>query len=261
MRLLAGRYFDKARDGLGQPFTVIVNSALVERHFPDGKAVGAVLDLWGEKRQIVGIVSGIRDYPADLDTKPAFWFPEDQMEFPNLFFAVRTNGIDPASLTPAVTAAVHSVDADLPLADIRTLETRSAAALAARRFALWLFEAFAALSLILAAAGVYGLLSYIVQQRRKEIGIRVALGARRGDLWSMIFSDGLKMAAGGAVCCLLLIPIGGSLLRTFLYNVKAFDLPTISGAVAALMVVAFIASVGPAFSAAQSDPATTLRDD
>ena len=160
MRLLSGRLFDRARDALGQPFTVIVNDALASRYFPAGDAVGATVDLWGEKRQIVGVVSGIRDYPADLNIEPAFWFPVGQVPFPSEFVAVSSLNVEPASLTAAVTAAVHAVDPELPLADIRTLERRTAGALAARRFALRLFQAFAALALVLAAAGLYGLLTY-----------------------------------------------------------------------------------------------------
>jgi putative ABC transport system permease protein len=133
--------------------------------------------------------------------------------------------------------------------------------MAARRFALWLFQSFALLALVLAAAGIYGLLAYIVQQRHKEIGIRVALGATRTQLWKMVLSDGLKMAVTGAFCCLLLIPLGGSLLHGFLYNVKAFDLLTMVGAPAALLAVAIFASLGPARTAMRSDPALALRED
>ena len=261
MRLLNGRLFERGRDVLGQPLTVIVNDALASRYFPRGDAIGATLDVFGNKRQIVGVVAGIKDSPADLDTKPAFWFPLGQVEFGTVFFAVRSATVDPASLTSAVTSAVHAVDPELALADIRTLEVRAAGALASRRFALWLFQSFAGLALVLAATGIYGLLAYIVQQRRKELGIRVALGASRIDLWKMVLSDGLKMASAGALCCLLLIPFGGSLLQTFLYNVKAFDLFTAAAAPAALLAVAALASLGPARSATRSDPAVALRED
>src|SRR5207248_3076601 len=97
--------------------------------------------------------------------------------------------------------------------------------------------------------------------RRKELGIRVALGATRIDLWKMVLSDGLRMASAGALGCLLLIPLGGSLLQTLLYNVKAFDLFTAAAAPAALLVVAVLASLGPAQSATRSDPAVALRED
>ena len=261
MRLLDGRFFDRTRDGKSAPLSVIVNDALAERYFPRGDAVGSKVNLWAEQRQIVGVVRGIKDFPADPDTKPAFWFALPQMQFGSVFFAVRSSGIDAAALTSAVTAAVHTVDPELPLADIRTLERRAAGALAARRFALWLFQSFALLALVLAAAGIYGLLAYVVRQRRKELGIRVALGARRADLWTMVLGDGLRMAGAGAFCALLLIPVGGWLMQAFLYNVKAFDLFTIVAAPAALLGVAFVASLGPALSATRSDPALALREE
>ena len=147
------------------------------------------------------------------------------------------------------------------MADIRTLESRARSALAGRRFALWLFQSFAVLALVLAAAGIYALLAYIVQQRSKELGIRVALGARRSDLWTMILSYGLKLAVAGIAVCLLLIPMGGSLLQAFLYNVKSFDLFTLAVAPALLLAVAIIASLGPAYSAMRSNPAVTLRNE
>ncbi len=261
MRILNGRLFDRARDARGQPFTLIVNDALANRYFPHGSAVGASLRVAGQNRRIIGVVEGIQDSPADLDTKPAFWFPFEQSEYESLFFVVRSASVDPASLTPAVTAAVHSVDPELALDEIQTLQSRADKALAGRRFALWLFQSFAILALALAAAGIYGLLAYSVQQRHKELGIRAALGASRVDLWKMILSDGLKMASAGAFCCLLLAPLGGSFLRAFLYNVKAFDLLTIAGAPAVLLTVAILASLGPARSATRSDPAFALRED
>jgi len=261
MRLVHGRLFDRVRDADGQPPTVIVNDALATRYFPKGDAVGAMIAVWGKQRQIVGVVAGIKDSPADLETKSALWFPLGQVDFGRVFFAVRSTRVDPTALTSDVTAAVRAVDPELPLADIRTLERRTGAALASRRFALWLFQAFAALALVLAAAGIYGLLAYVVRQRRKELGIRAALGASRADLWTMILGDGLKMAVAGASGCLLLIPLGGSLLQSFLYNVKAFDLITILGAPAALLTVAFLASLGPARTATRSDPSLALRED
>jgi predicted permease len=261
MTLVSGRLFDRTRDVAGQPFTVIVNDALAERYFQGGDAVGSLVNLWGERRQIVGVVKAIKDFPADMDAKPGFWFPLGQVAFSNTFFVVRTHGLDPAALTPQIAAAVRGVDPELPLADVRTLESRAAAALASRRFALWLFQAFAVLALVLAAAGIYGLLAYLVRQRRKELGIRVALGATRGDLRSMILGDGLRMAGAGALASLLLIPLGGRFLQGFLFNVGAFDPFTIATAPVVLLVVCFLASLFPALSATRSDPAVALRED
>ncbi|HEY3743036.1 MAG TPA: ABC transporter permease [Bryobacteraceae bacterium] len=262
MRLISGRFFDWTHEALGQPLTLIVNDALARRYFGDRDPVGAMVDLAGKNRQIVGVVAGIRDHPADFTVKPAFWFPATQQPFPDIFFVVRTrDGVDPTGLTAPVAAAVHSVDPQLPLAEVRTLEHRAAAALASRRFALWLFQSFAALALVLAAAGIYGLLAYIVQQRRKELSVRMALGASRSDLWRMVLGDGMRMASSGVVICLILVPVGGYLLRTFLFQVRAFDPLTIAGVTSALLLAALFASLGPAWSAMRSDPAQALREE
>jgi hypothetical protein len=260
MRLVSGRLFNFVNDAHGQPHTIIVNDALAHRYFPRGHAVGSQLDM-GDKWQIVGVVHGIEDSPADLESKPAFWFPLEQHEDPAVFFAVRTTSPNPLSITPAVGAAVHSVDSELALANIQSLENRAEAATASRRFALWLLQAFAALALILAAAGIYALLAYIVQQRSKELGIRAALGASRRDLWTMILSDGMKLTSAGVLGSIVIIPFGGSLMQRFLYNVKSFDLPTITGTSIALLAVAVLASLAPARAAMRSDPARTLRED
>lgn len=260
-RLLKGRLFDPARDVLDQAPVVIVNDALADRYFPAGDAVGATIDVFGKQRQIVGVVTGIKDNPTDLDGKAGLWFPLSQVEFTNVFFAVRSPTADPASLTTAVRAAVAAADAELALSDVRTLEARAAGALAARRFALWLFQAFAMIALVLSAAGVYGLLAYVVRQRRKELSIRVALGASRRDLWTMVVADGIRMAVGGALCCLVLIPLGGSLLEAFLFDVKSSDPMTLALTPLALLTVTAAASLGPALSATRSDPALALRED
>jgi predicted permease len=260
MHLISGRVFDRVRDAHEQPATLVVDDALVKRYFPNGRAVDAALK-FGSPARIVGVIAGIPDTPTDLDVKPALWFSLAQQEETSVFFVVRTTRPDPLLLTDAVVAAVHGADPELALAEIRTLESRANAALAGRRFALWLFQAFAILALILAAAGIYALLGYVVQQRNKELGIRMALGASRGNLWRMILADGLKMATAGAVVCLVLIPLGGWLMRSFLFNVKAFELLPVVGAPVVLFVVAVVASLGPARLAMRSDAAVTLREE
>ena len=153
------------------------------------------------------------------------------------------------------------VDPELAVADVRTLERHASAALASRRFALSLFESFAVLALVLAAAGIYGLLAYIVQQRRKEFGIRAALGAGRASIRRVVLLDGLRMASGAVLLCLLLMPIAARSLQAFLYNVGTYDLFTMTATPAALLVVSILASLSPAWSAARNDPSVALRED
>jgi predicted lysophospholipase L1 biosynthesis ABC-type transport system permease subunit len=262
MHLLDGRFFDPVQDAFRQPAHLIVNDALARRFFPDGKAVGSSLKLGGNTASIVGVVTGIPDSPSDLQVKPAFWFPLEQSYEPTVYFAVRVrDGVDPASLRRAVTDAVHAADSELALSDIRTLEARTAAALAARRFALLLFQAFAVLALMLAGAGIYALLAYIVEQRSKESGIRVALGATPASLCALVLGDCLKMAAAGGILCAILIPAGGRFIQSFLFNVKALDPITLAAVPAILLLVAMLASLGPARSAMRTDPASALRND
>src|SRR4029079_4432548 len=123
-RLIAGRAFDAARDASGQPFVVMVNQALASRYFPTNDAVGATIDVFGQKRQIVGVIADVKDTPTDLEAKAGLWFPLTQVRFDAVSFAVRGTGREPASLTSAVTSAVHAIDPELPLANVRTLELR-----------------------------------------------------------------------------------------------------------------------------------------
>ncbi len=160
----------------------------------------------GGETTIVGIVSDVRDTPADVTAIPAFWMPLGQQPFREVRGAVLTEG-DPVRFVPALRAAFAELDRELPVAEVRTLDQIATAALAERRFALWLCESFAVLSLILAAAGVYAMLSYSVQQRRREYGIRIALGATSGDVsrvcsplvWPSRLRDGGRAYAGS--CC------------------------------------------------------------
>lgn len=262
MQLISGRFFETGRDEADQPPSVIVNDALAKRYFRGEDAAGQMIDVFGKKRRIAGVVVGIRDFPADLSVKPALWFSNAQQPFLRVFFAVRVlAGQDPAKYAAAVTEAVHAVDSELPVADLRTLERHSEGAMAGARLALWLFETFAALGLLLAAAGIYGLLAYLVQQRRKEFGIRAAMGASRSMLWRMIVADSLKISAAGSALCAVLIPVAGKLLKALLYNVTAFDLWTIVGAIASLMAISLAASLSPAWTAMRCDPASALRDE
>ena len=147
------------------------------------------------------------------------------------------------------------------MADIRTMDTIVNAALAERRFALWLFEAFAVLALALAAVGIYGLLAYLVEQRRKELGIRMALGASRGTMLRWSWATARVWAASGVIVGLLVTPLAGKALVSFLYGVGTADPVSLIGAATAILMVALLASLVPALlaSAGGADGGVTGR--
>ena len=203
MRLISGRWIEP-RDRQGAPLVVVINEALAKRYF-DRDPVDQQLDLWGKPRRIIGVASAVTDHPADPAAEPAYWFPLAQQPFEGVTAVLRASG-DPRALLPAARNAIAGIDRELPLSEVRTLDEIAAEAFAERNFTLWLCEAFAALAMSLAAIGVYGMLTCLVAQRRKEIGLRMALGATRAGVLRMILGTGLGVAAAGVAIGLLLAP-------------------------------------------------------
>ena len=257
MRLLRGRWIEPT-DHADAAKVVVVNDALARRFF-DGNPVGRIVDIWDAKRQIVGVVSDLRDRPADSAAEPAFWFPLAQQPFPNVTAVLRTAG-DPLGVTSAARAALDSLDRELPISDVRTMETITSEALAERHFALWLCEAFAALAMALAAVGVYGLLTYVVEQRRREIGIRLALGASRGGVVWTILSNGLFLAGVGTVAGLALAPLAGRMISSLLFGVTAGDPSTLAAAPSLILLIAFLGALAPGWIASRTEPMSALRE-
>jgi predicted permease len=257
--LLRGRRFDD-RDQRESPPVVLVNESLAQRYFPGEDPVGKVLDMWGARRQIVGVAADIRDRPSDPLAEPAYWFPMTQVSFGQVRAVLRTSG-DPLAMAPGAAGVLRTVDSELPMSEIRPMAAIVDAALAERRFALWLFEAFAVLALALAAVGIYGLLAYLVEQRRKELGIRMALGASRAAIIRMVLGDGVRLCAAGVVAGLLLVPIAGRGLGSFLYGVRATDLLSLLTASLLILMVVLAASFVPAWAAARCHPMSALREE
>jgi predicted permease len=257
--LIRGRRFDD-RDQRESPPVVLINESLARRYFPGEDPLGQILDLWGARRQIIGVVADIRDRPSDPLAEPAYWFPMSQVSFDRVCAVLRTSA-DPLAMAPAAAGVVRAVDAELPMSDIRPMDAIVAAALAERRFALWLFEAFAVLALALAAVGIYGLLAYLVEQRRKELGIRIALGASRAAIIRMVLGDGVRLCAAGVVAGLALVPIAGRGLGSFLYGVRATDSLSLLTASLLILMVVLAASFVPAWAAARCHPMSALRDE
>ncbi len=257
-RMIRGRWIEPG-DQATAPLVVTVNESLAQKYFDGGDPIGHYLDLFGEKRRIVGVVADVRDRPSDEAAEPAFWFPLAQVPFSNITVVLRTDG-NPLALAAPARAAVESLDRELPIAELRTMDDVAAVALAERHFALWLCESFAALAMALAAIGMYGMLSYIVEQRRREIGLRLALGSTRPAVLWMIFSNGVKLAAFGIVTGLLISPVAGRALSKMLYGVSVWDAPSFLAAPAIILLVTCLGSLPAGWSAARTEPMKALRE-
>jgi putative ABC transport system permease protein len=261
--LLRGRLFtDTDRTG-GLP-VVVVNEAFVRRFFPDenplGKRVtfGSPSDSQVQWLAIVGVVGSTRRGGVDRAAWAELYYPIEQAPDRQMYALIRTSG-DPTAIAGAAQAQVWSIDRDQPVSTIRTVEAILAHSQANRRFTTLLLGLFAGVALTLAAIGVYGVMAYSTAQRTQEIGLRVALGAARGDVLGMIVSEGLKIGLVG-----LALGLGGALALTrfmggLLFGVSAHDPLTFVALPFALLLVAALASLIPARRAMNVDPIVALR--
>ncbi|MEP7272367.1 MAG: ABC transporter permease [Acidobacteriota bacterium] len=261
--LIAGRFFTRA-DRVGAQRVVLINQSLASRYWPGESAVGKRFTFSSQPKEadwfnIVGVVGDVKDFPASASAVPAFYWPVLQQTTRQLIVAVRANA--PSSMADRVRNEVRALDPDLPLADVRTLETISSAAVAGQRFTLWLVGLFALIALVLAAVGIYSVLSYLVAQRTQEIGIRVALGARTSDVLRLVIGQGMTLALGGVALGVVGALCLTGLMQKLLYGLSATDPWTFSAIALLLTVVALVACYLPARRAARVDPMTALRDE
>jgi len=266
--ILRGRTFEPA-DRMGAPGTVLVNRALVDRYFPGEDALGKQI-VTGTPRAnfpesplewtIVGIAENVGfTGPRDVYL-PAFYVPLAQ--FPVGYLHVfATTTVEPASLIASAREAVWAVDPDLPLPNVAPLSDSVKRLVARERFVAVLAAAFAVVALVLAGAGVYGVMSYSVASRRGELGVRMALGAAPRRVLASVFGKALTLATGG-----LLIGVTGAVLlglglSGFLFGVRPWDPTVMTGVLLVLLVVAGVAVWLPARRAAATDPISVLRSE
>jgi len=246
-----------AADAEGAPRVVVVNEALARKYFPGEDPVGRTLEIWDGKPVVVGVVGDVKDAPADPEAKPAFLWPLAQQPFSATTVVVRADA--PAGLYEGIRAAVASVDPELPIANLRPLAEVARDAHARRRFLLSMVAAFATLALLLAAVGAYGVLSYAVERRRLEIGIRLALGADSGRILREVLGQSLKLAVRGVVLGLALALVIAHLMRSLLYGITARDPATLLVSAATILAISALAAAHPAWRATRSEPARILR--
>ena len=259
--ILQGRAFTGA-DRADAPPVALVNQAFVERFFPDGNALGRHTNLTmgdAPRLEIVGVVPDLHYQDLREDIPVQVFVPFDQSPFDvGAHFYVRS-GHDPAALAPVVRSVVAEMDPALPVADIRTMTAEVDSTLTAERLLAFLASAFGIAATLLAAVGLYGLLSYSVSRRRREIGLRMALGANRGNVARMVLSEVAWLFGAGAA---LAIPAALLLARTVesqLYGVAPHDPRAILTATAVLAAAAALAGALPALRAARTEPMAALR--
>jgi predicted permease len=261
-KLVRGRYFTEADDA-SKPPVVIIDRALAEKYFPGEDAVGkqiAYSDASAKPMEIVGIVDDIKEGPLDETTWPTLYVAFNQ--YPDDYFslAVRTSKGEQA-LLPTLVTTIHHIDPGISTYDPRTMGDRINGTPAAylRRCSAWLVGGFAALALLLGAAGLYGVIAYSVSRRTREIGVRMALGAQPGRVYRLILQEAGWLIAAGISIGLLASMATATLLRGLLFGVHAADPETMVGVGAVLAVAALLASYIPARRAASIDPVDALR--
>jgi putative ABC transport system permease protein len=261
--LARGRLLD-ARDQNGSaPVSVLLSESLARRRFPHGDAIGQRMHLGRTDLPwytVAGIVGDVKQTSLAVNEPEAVYITTDQWYSPDrvLSLVVRAQG-DPAALTASIRNAVWSIDKDQPVIRIATLEQLVERSASERRFALVLFEAFALVALVLAATGIYGVLSGSVGERTREIGVRTALGASRTDIMMLVVGQGLSLTAIGAAIGVAAAALASRGLVTLLFGISPLDPATYLAVVAALCAVSAVACWIPAWRAARIDPAITLR--
>jgi putative ABC transport system permease protein len=258
IQLVRGRVFT-ARDDENGPPVAIINETMARRFWPNEDPVGRRLTSYaGVSREIVGIVRDVKNRDLAENAGPQLYTPYVQRPWPFLAVVARTTG-DPVGLAATLRQAVASVDPDLAAADVRTIDDYLAQSVATPRFNATLIAGFAVLAVFLAGCGLYGVMSYAVVQRSREIGIRMALGAQPGDVRGMVVSQALKMGLAGLIVGLAGAFAAARLLDNLLFGIGSSDPATFATMCGLLLGVVLVAAYVPARRATRVDPMVALR--
>jgi len=260
--LVRGRVFNEG-DEAGKEMVVIVDETTAHRYWPDRDAIGRRLKLGQNSNlpwvTVVGIMKDIKHDGLDKDAIPHIYTSVYQQTGRILSVVLRTD-LPPAQLESQIRDQIHAVDPELPVFSVRSMNEVLEASLASRRFSAELVALFAALALLLASIGIYGLLAYMVGQRSHEIGIRMALGARRDHILKLILRQGIFLAGAGVSAGLVVAVATAPLIATLLYGVHPIDPVVFLSVALILLMVSFLASFVPAYRATKVDPIVALRE-
>jgi putative ABC transport system permease protein len=262
MHLKRGRWFNDA-DHRRKDMVAVVNESLVRRIFAGRDPIGQKIKQgWPEDkspwREVIGVVADVKTDELSEDPRMQIFLPNGQDPSSGLTVVVRASG-DPLSFAPAVEAAIRGIDSDVAVYQPRSMQQVMSASYSTQRFATTLLQVFAGIALLLAAVGIYGVTSYTVAQRTPEIGVRVALGASRANVFGMVWSRAMTpsmigLALGAAAAIAL-----SSVLETMLYGVKATDVATFAIVGMIFAVTTTLAALIPAWRAMRVDPIEALR--
>jgi predicted permease len=261
MGLQRGRFFND-QDTRESPPVVIIDDKLAQRFWPGQDPVGKRLRQGadGPWRTVVGVVADTREYEVNAEPPITAFFPVEQYGIGSRFVVVRTS-VQASTLTNAVLAEVRALDPQLPVYDVSTMETRLHDSLARRRLSMFLLATFAGCALVLAAIGIFGVIAFWVDQRTREIGIRVALGASSGNIVRLVARETLDMVVVGLVVGLASALLLTRLLEGMLYGVSATDVATFAILPPVLAVIALMAAYLPARRALRVSPVVAMRSD
>jgi putative ABC transport system permease protein len=255
--LIKGRAFTEF-DGPDSTPVALINQTMAEEMFAGENAVGQRLMLYGRAREIVGVVGSVRHHGFTREPRPEMILPYRQFQSFATTLVVRS-ALDESAVAAAVRRAVQSIDPQQPVYRVRAMEGLLADSVAQPRFTALLLGGFAALALILAVVGVYGVMSYIVGQRAREIAVRMALGARRREVIGMVVRQGAILAAIGVALGSAGALAGARLMSGLLFGLTAADPATFVSAAVLVTAAALAASALPALRAARTTPVTVLR--
>ena len=263
MRLLKGRALSD-QDRKNTPAVVVISEGMAKRYWPGQDPIGKRISPGDPEKpedwlQIVGVVNDVRQYQLDAQPKPQMYLTYAQVGFYAPRDLVVKTDVDPASLAATVRRAVWEIDKDQPVSDISTMRVILNESITKQRFSMLLFAIFAGLAMLLAAVGIYGVMSYSVAQRRSEIGIRMALGAQKFDVLKLTIGEGLKLVLIGIGLGLIGAFLLTRLMSSLLFGITATDPLTFAAISVVLVAVALIASYVPARRATKVDPLVALR--
>ena len=260
IRLLRGRMFT-AHDNATSAPVAIVSESMARKFWPGQDSIGKQLVIARAeiRAEVVGVVADVKALAVNQSNDSEMYSPYAQRTWPSMALVVRASG-DPASLIAPIRNQISNVDPDLPVTGVRTMDDIVSASFGQRRVTLWLFAAFAATALLLAAVGIYGLLAYSVAQRRQEMGIRRALGAKPANILVLVLSEGLVLALIGIAIGVVSALAITRTLSSLLYNVSPTDPSLFIGVTLVFIVVAAAASYLPARRAIDVNPLAAMRD-